>query len=434
MISSEEYKKRRDQLFQSMEPDAIAILPAAPELIRNGDAHYRYRQNSDFYYLTGFKEPDAFAIFIAGEQPQYILFNRDNDPALEVWTGPRAGLAGATADFHADQAFSVKEADVRMPELLENKKTLFFPMGNASFEQQVMAWLEKTRRKVRQGVGAPSILKNTDELLHEMRLIKSDVEIECMRQAAQISVKAHQRAMKKCRPGLYEYELHADLLHAFIAQGCEAQAYDSIVGGGKNACVLHYIDNNQPLNDNELVLIDAGGEFESYAADITRTFPVNGRFSEEQKAIYNLVLKAQLAGIEKVKPGLRWNEIQDTIVHILTEGLLELGLLEGDLKQLMADKAYSQFYMHGSGHYLGLDVHDSGSYKINGAWRPLKPGMVLTVEPGLYIAAGSEGVDEKWWDIGIRIEDDVLVTEAGHDILSSGLVKTVEDIEQFMQA
>lgn len=434
MISPDAFIARREQLFEKMEAGAILLLPAAPEVLRNGDAHYRYRQQSDFYYLTGFKEPEALVVLMAGASPKTILFNREKDPAMEVWTGPRAGQDGAKAELHIDEAYSINDIDQRLPELLENQKTLYFPMGNAAFEQQVMGWLKKTRSKVRLGVSAPSVLKNSDDLLNEMRVIKSAEEIDCMRKAAQISVAAHQRAMKACRPGLMEYQLHAELLHEFKYHGCDAEAYDGIVGGGKNACVLHYIDNQDALNDNELVLIDAGGEYQSYAADITRTFPINGRFSEAQKAIYNLVLKAQLATIDKIKPGLLWNDMQNGIVRILTEGLVELGLLQGDIDQLLEEKAYSRFYMHGSGHFLGLDVHDAGSYKIDGEWRPLQAGMVLTVEPGLYIAAGSEGVDEKWWHIGVRIEDDVLVTETGCEVLSGQLEKTVEDIEQLMQS
>lgn len=434
-ISQKTFQQRKKKLFEQMRDNSIVILPSANECIRNNDVHYKFRQHSDFYYLTGFNEPEAVAIFIRrNASNEFFLFNRNRDPKAEIWTGKRAGQAGACQDFGADQAFPIGDIDTVMPDFLQNITCIYYPVGfDKHFESQLMAWIKTLRDKARTGVHAPDEFIHTEQLLHEMRLIKDDDEIACLRNAAEISAQAHVKAMQACRPSLFEYQLEAELRHAFLHGGCLDIAYDSIVAGGKNACVLHYIENTAQLNDGDLVLIDAGGEYDYYAADITRTFPVNGKFSTEQTAIYNIVLKAQLAGIEQVRIGKPWNAIQDAILPIITQGLIDCGILSGDCDALIAEKAYMDFYMHNAGHWLGLDVHDVGHYKIDNAWRPLQAGMVMTVEPGIYISPNNENVDAKWHGIGVRIEDDVLVTEAGPDVLSRAAPKTIAEIEALMQ-
>jgi len=325
------------------------------------------------------------------------------------------------------------QLDEVMVELLVNRHQLHYPMGrDHKLEHQVMRWIDKVRQKVRAGAHAPSEYINVENILNEMRLIKDKEEIELMRKAASISSEAHCRAMALCKPGMYEFQLASELHYVFSHHGCDSPAYPSIVAGGGNACVLHYVDNKNQLEEGDLVLIDAAGEFQNYAADITRTFPVNGKFTPEQRAIYEIVLKAQLAAMEKIKPGVQWHEMQNAALSAITKGLVELGILSGSVEKLLEEKAYLEFYMHNSGHWLGLDVHDVGEYKINGEWRPLQPGMVLTVEPGIYIAGGNDKVDKKWWDIGVRIEDDVLVTENGHEVLSTGVPKQVEELEKLV--
>ncbi|WP_058534344.1 Xaa-Pro aminopeptidase [Legionella saoudiensis] len=434
MITQQEYQSRRNKLAQQLPEGSIAIVPAAHELLRNGDAHYRFRQDSNFYYLTGFNEPDALLVLIAGRESESILFNRPRNPAAEQWTGRRLGQQGAVEELGMQRAFSIEDVAAELPGLLSGKSAVYYSIArNASLEQLIMDSLSVIKDQVRRGIKAPNCLCDLEPLLGEMRLIKSEAELELMRQAARISVDAHLRAMRQCKQLRHEYQLEAELIYEFSRQGCRSVAYDPIVGGGENACVLHYTDNNHLLNSGELVLIDAGGEYENYAADITRTFPINGKFSPEQKSIYELVLKSQKAGIAAVKPGAPWNIVQQTIIRILTEGLCELGILQGEIEELITQEAYKPFYMHNSGHWLGLDVHDSGLYKINGEWRPLEPGMVLTVEPGLYISSHIPGVDQRWWGIGVRIEDDVAVTATGHEVLTGALPVDVADIEALMR-
>jgi Xaa-Pro aminopeptidase len=401
---------------------------------RTGDTHYPFRQYSDFYYLTGFNEPEAVLVLAPGyAEGEFILFNRPRDPLMELWNGRRAGQEGALKDFGANIAYPIQEFRDRLIELLRDRKQVYYPIGrNVNIDQLLMASINTLRSKVRSGVGVPEEFNNIEPLLHELRLRKSPAEVATMRKAAQISVDAHKRAMQICRPGMYEYELEAELLAEFCRQGCRSPAYTPIIGAGANTCILHYTENNMPMRDGDMVLIDAGGEYQNYSSDITRTFPVNGKFSPEQKQLYELVLKSQLAAIRAVRPGLPWFDIQNQVIPILTEGLLELGILKGKLDDLIKENAIRRFYMHNSGHWLGLDTHDAGAYKINNEWRPLESGFVLTVEPGLYIAAGSESVDEKWWNIGIRIEDDVAVTDTGCEVLSAGLPKSVEEIEALM--
>ncbi len=419
--------------MQLMGAGDVAILPTASIKIRNRDAEYPYRPDSDFYYLTGFSEPEAVAVLAPGRKHgEYILFCREKDPEMEIWHGRRAGLQGACERHGAEDAFPIGDIDDILPGLLENCGRVFYTMGSdAQFDQKVIGWVNQLRIKARSGVHTPGEFVALDHLLHDMRLYKSRGEIKAMRKAARISVEAHKRAMRLSEPGLMEYELEAELLHGFKKHGC-APAYTSIVGGGANGCVLHYVENNAKLNNKELVLIDAGAEFDSYASDITCTFPINGRFTAVQKALYELVLAAQQAAIKKVAPGNHWNDPHIAAIKILTKGLVKLGILKGQPAKLIKDEAYRRFYMHRTGHWLGMDVHDVGDYKVMDQWRVLEPGMVMTVEPGIYIPAGTKGVAKKWWDIGIRLEDDVLVTRDGHDVLTKRLPRTVEEIESFM--
>lgn len=434
MISREEYQARRLALAEALEEGAIAIIPAADEILRNGDSHYRFRQNSHFYYLTGFNEPEALLLITSGKNPKTYLFNRSRNPTLEQWTGRRLGQEDAPKVLAIHEAYSIESLETNLVKLLEDTSTVYYPLGQYPFyEKLILKTLVKLKGQIRRGVKAPGALKDIDPIISELRLFKSKSEIDLMRKAAAISVQAHQKAMQVCKELKNEAELEAELLYIFAKNGCRAVAYDPIVGAGENACVLHYTDNNKPLKNGDLVLIDAAGEYENYAADITRTFPVSGTFTEDQKAIYELVLKSQKAGIACVKPGAYWDEVQETIVKILTEGLLELGILKGSLSELLKEQAYKPFYMHSSGHWLGLDVHDAGSYKERGQYRKFKPGMVLTVEPGLYISAGIDGVDKRWWNIGVRIEDDILVTEKGHENLTQSLPVEVAEIEALMR-
>ncbi len=429
-----EFAKRRQRLLHMLEPDSIAILPAAPERTRSRDVEYPYRPDSDFYYLTGFHEPETIAVLIPGRrQGQFVLFCRERDPEMEAWNGRRAGLAGAVERFGADDAFPIGDVDDILPGLMENKERVYYAMGShPDLDQRMIEWLNRVRQKARAGINAPGEFVSLDHLLHEMRLIKSAAEIQAMKKAARISAAAHRRAMQVCKPGMMEYQLEAELLHHLMVNGCRHPAYPAIVGGGENGCILHYTENESELKDGDLLLIDAGGEYDNYAADITRTFPVNGRFSAAQKALYEVVLKAQYAAIEQVQPGNHWNAPHEAAVKALTKGLIKLGILKGTPAKLVKEEAYRRFYMHRTGHWLGMDVHDVGDYKVDGQWRELEPGMVLTVEPGLYIARGSKGVAKKWWGMGIRIEDDVHVTRNGHEVLTSGAPKEVDEIEALM--
>jgi Xaa-Pro aminopeptidase len=434
MIAQKEYEFRRKQLAAQLPTGSIAIIVAAQEASRNGDTHYRFRQDSNFYYLTGFNEPDAVLLITAGEDCCSILFSRRKNPAEEQWTGKRLGQEGALQHLHMDLAFSIDMLDEELAGLLAGNDKVYYSFGkDPHIEQKVMQALIRLKAQVRRGAKAPSTLCDLEPILGEMRLFKSEMEIELMRHAAAISVAAHKRAMKVCRTIHHEYELEAELIYEFSRRGCRSVAYDPIVGGGENACILHYTANNQPLRSGDLILIDAGGEYENYAADITRTFPVNGVFTKEQRAIYELVLESQKAAIAAIKPGLAWNQMQVIIIQVLTAGLCDLGILKGAIDELIAKEAYKPFYMHNSGHWLGLDVHDAGQYKINNEWRPLEAGMVLTVEPGLYISRDIPGVDSRWWDIGVRIEDDVLVTPHGYEVLTSELPVEISEIEALMR-
>jgi Xaa-Pro aminopeptidase len=430
-----EFKRRRRQLMQMMGPGSVAILPAAPEVVRNRDVHYPYRPDSDFYYLTGFSEPEAIAVLIPGRrQAEYVLFCRERDEKRERWDGPRAGQEKAVQEFGADDSFPIADCEEILPGLLEACTRVFYAMvRNHDLDKRLADWVNQIRGKARTGVHGPVEFIALDHYLHEMRLYKSAAEVQRMRQAAKITSAAHVRLMQTCRPGMHEYELEAEFIHECATRGARFQAYPSIVGGGGNACVLHYVDNRDELKDGDLVLVDAGCEYGYYASDITRTFPVNGRFNPAQRAIYELVLAAQEAAIAKVKPGNHWNDPHDAAVRVITKGLIDLGLLKGTPTHLIKEQAYAKFYMHRTGHWLGMDVHDVGDYKVDGAWRELEPGMTLTVEPGIYIPAGMRGVPKKFWNIGIRIEDDVLVTADGHEVLTRDAPKAVAEIEALME-
>ena len=419
--------------MRMMGNDAIAIIPAASVKIRNRDVEHDYRQDSDFMYLSGFLEPEAVAVLVPGRpHGQFILFCRERDLEMETWNGRRAGQQGAMDLYGADDAFPIGDIDEILPGILEQRERVFYTMGvNAEFDHRVIGWVNQIREKGRGGSHTPHEFIALEHLLHELRLFKSGVEISCMKRAAKAAVIGHRRAMQFCQPGVNEYQVEAELLYAFKQAGCET-AYSSIVGGGENGCILHYTDNNCVLNDGDLLLIDAGAEYQGYASDITRTFPVNGEFSEPQLELYELVLQAQLAAIDAVQPGNHWNDPHEAAVKVLTKGMVKLGLLKGRPAQLIKDGAYRRFYMHRTGHWLGLDVHDVGDYKIDEQWRLFEPGMALTVEPGIYIPAKSRGVPKRYWDIGIRIEDDVRVTRNGNEVLTQALVKEADDIEKFM--
>ena len=434
MMKATEYKRRRRQLMTMMGGGSIAILPTAHETIRNRDVHHPYRPDSDFHYLTGFPEPEAVAVLVPGRpHGEFILFCREKDATKEMWDGYRAGLEGAVRDYGADDAFPISDLDDILPGLLEERERVYFAMGSdPGFDQRVSDWVGQVRSRARAGVHGPIEFLALDHYLHDMRLYKSRAEVGAMRTAARISAQAHGELMRRCRPGMYEYQLASLFSHECQMAGAGHLAYPSIVGGGNNACVLHYVENRDALQDGDLVLIDAGCELDYYASDITRTFPVNGCFSDAQRALYELVLEAQHAAIDKVRAGNHWNDPHEAAVRVLTKGLLKLGLLRGTLAKALKAKSYSRFYMHRTGHWLGMDVHDVGDYKIDGHWRELEPGMVLTVEPGLYIPRGSKGVAKKWQGIGIRIEDDVLVTRGDPDVLTRDVPKSVDAIEALM--
>jgi Xaa-Pro aminopeptidase len=434
MIKMTEYARRRKALMKLAGPSGVIILPAAAEVARNADAHYAYRQNSDFYYLTGFSEPEAVMVLLPGRKDgEYILFNRVRDRDREIWDGPRAGQKGARKTFLADASFPIEELEFMLPSLLVGREAIHYPLGlNRKFDKTIMKAVNRVRAQVRGGVESPVAFYDISPSIHEMRIIKSADEIALMRKAAMISASAHMQAMFICEPGMHEYQLEAELSYQFIRNGARFSAYNSIVGSGRNSCILHYISNDKVIQNGDMVLIDAGCEFQNYASDITRTFPANGKFSGEQRAIYDLVLESQLAGIKAVKPGASWTAPQDVIVKVLTQGLIDLGILKGKRDSLIEQQAYMPFYMHRSGHFLGLDVHDCGRYRVNNKWRKLEPGMALTVEPGLYISADIKGVNKRWHNIGVRIEDDVVVTAKGCDVLSEDAPKQADDIEALM--
>jgi len=419
---------RRAELAKRM-GRGVAIIPTAPERIRNRDSDYLYRYDSYFYYLTGFPEPEALLVQIAGAQSRSILFCRDKNVERELWEGFRYGPEAAKERFGVDEAHSFAELDELLPKLLADQPALFYaPGADTDWDARIIGWLNRVREQARAGITAPTEIRDIRTLLDDMRLRKDGSELETMRLAADISAGAHIRAMRATRSGGMEYEIEAELLYEFRRRGAQFPAYWPIVAGGANACVLHYRDNDKRLNEGDLLLVDAGCELDGYASDVTRTWPVNGKFTTPQREIYELVLAAQAEAIRATAPGAHWNQPHEAAVQVLAEGFVKLGLCEGPVERVLETEDYRRFYMHRTGHWLGLDVHDAGEYKLDGAWRPLEPGMMLTVEPGCYIRP-AENVPERYWNIGVRIEDDVLVTPTGCEVITHATPKTVAEIE-----
>ena len=427
-----DYERRRRELMQLMD-GGVAVFPTAPEATRNSDVLYPFRPDSDFYYLTHFPEPAAVAVLLPGRpQGEFILFCRERDPEKETWNGRRRGLEGAVQDYGADDAFPIDDIAEILPGLLEDQDRIYCNMGRyLDFDNRLFQWVNEIRTKVRTGIRAPGEFIDVGHILHELRLVKRKEEIRTMKLAARVSAAAHCRAMRACCPDKNEFEIESELEYEFRKGGARAPAYPSIVAGGANACILHYTENCDRLRDGELLLIDAGAEIDCYASDITRTFPINGRYSGEQRALYDVVLLAQEAAIDQIVPGTTWNRPHEAAVRVLTEGLVDLGLLAGPIEPLIENQKYRRFYMHRTGHWLGMDVHDVGDYKGGGEWRVLEPGMTLTVEPGLYVTPADD-VDARWHNLGIRIEDDVLVTRKGYEILTADVPKRPEEIEALM--
>ncbi len=435
MMNQKEFAERRKKLMQQLGEGSAALFFSGREYLRNGDVHFPFRQDSQFYYFTGFNEPEAVAVLLPGrKQGEYILFNQPRDLKMERWVGKRVGQEGACREYEADESYDISLIKTELVALLSGRKSLFYPLGKDKlWNEFVTSLVTDIRLKNRKLESYPVELCDVATIANEFRLIKSQYEISCMRKAANISALAHEKLMKFCRPGLYEYELEACFNADIRAKGCSNVAYPTIVGSGKNACTLHYVENKDRLKNGDLVLIDAGGEYEYYAADITRTLPVNGKFTPDQKTIYELVLKTQRAVLSAIKPGAFWDILQKIAVEELTKGLLELGMLTGTLQQAIESKAYDEYYMHTIGHWLGLDVHDVGAYRAaNQAGRRLEEGMVLTVEPGLYLSA-SDKLEPRWHDIGVRIEDDILVTKNGYEVLTEAVPKEIHDIEKLMK-
>ena len=425
------YDLRRARLLKQMQ-HGIAIIPTAPEVARNADTHYSYRHDSNFYYLTGFAEPEALLVLIAGDESKSILFCRDKNPEREIWDGHRYGPDAAREQFGFDEAYSIELLDEKLAELMSNQPALFYPMGcDAAWDSRILMIRSAVKEKIRSGVRAPDEIRDVRALLNEMRLFKDKHELDIMRRAAAISTAAHKRAMRYTRPGQFEYQVEAELIHEFCSHGARNPAYTSIVAGGANACVLHYVGNNAKLRDGDLLLIDAGCELDGYASDITRTFPVNGKFSDAQKDVYEIVLAAQAAAIASAKPKLAWDAPHNAALRVLAQGFIDLKLCHGSVDAVLESESYKKFYMHRTGHWLGMDVHDVGDYKIGDNWRPLQPGMVLTVEPGCYIRPADD-VPLALWNIGIRIEDDVLITAKGNEVLTDAAPKAVAAIEALM--
>ncbi len=431
-MSIHPYIERRRHLIELMR-QGIAIIPTAPEIMRNADTHYAYRHDSSFYYLSGFAEPEAVLVLVAADTPKSILFCREKNLEREIWDGHRHGPDAAREQFGFDEAYPITQLDEKLVELLANQPALYCPLGaEVGWDQHILRIRSAVQEKSRSGIQAPDQIQDVRSLLGEMRLFKDEHELGIMRRAAEISTSAHRRAMQFTRPGKYEYEIEAELLHEFCAHGARHPAYTSIVAGGANACVLHYVGNNTQLKDGDLLLIDAGCELDSYASDITRTFPINGKFSGPQRDVYQLVLDAQFAAIESAKSGNSWIAPHDAALNVLAKGFIDLKLCSGSVDEVLESESYKKFYMHRTGHWLGMDVHDVGNYKTGDSWRTLQPGMVLTVEPGCYIRP-SDDVPQAFWNIGIRIEDDVAINDDGNEVLTSAAPKAMADIEELMK-
>ena len=429
------FSERRLKLSDKVLEDSAIIVASALVKARISDTDYAYRQDSNFYYLSGYEEPDSLLLIRpSSDKEKFIIFCRDRDPLREQWDGFRTGQEGAVQQYGADNAYSINSLDQMMPDLLAGVKNIYFSMSApCGVDTKISQWMEDIRKNTRAGAEPPNNLLSLDSILHEMRLIKEDHEMNLMKKAADITTEAHIRAMQAVTPGMYEYQLEAEYLYAFNKNGARSPAYNSIVGGGNNSCILHYVENNDELKDGDLVLVDAGCEYQYYASDVTRTFPVNGKFSPEQKEIYSIVLEAHRQSMEQAKPGNKWNLMHEKSVEVIVEGLLDLGLLKGTKEQVIEKGDYSKFYMHRIGHWLGMDVHDVGGYKQDGDWRELEKGMVMTVEPGIYILDSLEDVDDKWKGIGVRIEDDIVITDSGFEVLTPNVPRTIEEVEHTVQ-
>tara|TARA_B100000700_G_scaffold55290_1_gene59450 strand:- start:4514 stop:5827 length:1314 start_codon:yes stop_codon:yes gene_type:complete len=430
------FSERRSELSKKVLENSAIIVSSSPVKSRISDTDYLYRQDSNFYYLSGYEEPESILLIRPyAKKDNFIIFCRDRDPLKEQWDGFRSGQTGAVQDFGADKSLSISSVDSLMPELLEGAKNIYYSMSSpCGLDQRINTWVDQIRLNTRAGAEPPQNLLSLDSVIHEMRLLKSDEEIEVMKQAAEITTEAHIRAMKAVKPGMFEYQLEAEYLYAFNKNGARAPAYNSIVGGGNNACILHYVENNSELKDGDVVLVDAGCEYKYYASDVTRTFPVNGSFTEEQKQIYSVVLEAHKQSMGQLKPGNKWNLAHEKSVEVIVEGLIDLGIIKSSKKEAIDTGEYSKYYMHRIGHWLGMDVHDVGSYKQDGDWRDLEPGMVMTIEPGIYILDSLEGVEDKWKGIGVRIEDDVLVTKKGFEVLTPDIPRSIEEVESTVQS
>ena len=429
------FSERRSQLSEKVLEDSAIIISSASVKSRISDTEYAYRQDSNFYYLSGYEEPESLLLIRPDhDKEKFVMFCRERDPLREQWDGFRTGQEGAIEQYGADAAHSINSISQLMPSLLEGVKNIYFSMSApCGVDLKISDWIESIRKNTRAGAEPPQNLLSLDSILHEMRLIKEDYEMNLMRQAANITTEAHVRAMQAVTPGMFEYQLEAEYLYAFNKNGARSPAYNSIVGGGNNSCILHYVENNAELQDGDLVLVDAGCEYQYYASDVTRTFPVNGKFSPEQKEIYSIVLEAHKQSMEQAKPGNKWNLMHEKSVEVIVEGLLSIGLLKGSKEEIIEKGEYSKFYMHRIGHWLGMDVHDVGSYKQDGDWRELEKGMVMTVEPGIYILDSIEGIDDKWKGIGVRIEDDIAIADSGFELLTPDVPRTIEEVEQTVQ-
>ena len=430
------FLERRSELSKKVLDDSAIIIASSPVKSRISDTDYLYRQDSNFYYLSGYEEPESILLIRPyTKKDNFIIFCRDRDPLKEQWDGFRSGQKGAVEDFDADKSLSITSVDSLMPEFLEGAKNIYYSMSSpCGLDQRINTWVDQIRLNTRAGAEPPQNLLSLDSIIHEMRLLKSDEEIQVMKQAAEITTEAHIRAMKAVKPGMFEYQLEAEYLYAFNKNGARAPAYNSIVGGGNNACILHYVENNSELKDGDVVLVDAGCEYKYYASDVTRTFPVNGSFTEEQKQIYSIVLEAHRQSMGQLQPGNKWNLAHEKSVEVIVEGLIDLGIIKSSKQEAIDKGEYSKFYMHRIGHWLGMDVHDVGSYKQDGDWRDLEPGMVMTIEPGIYILDSLEGVEDKWKGIGVRIEDDVLVTKKGFEVLTPDIPRSIEEVENTVQS
>jgi len=429
------YAKRRKKLIEQLQPSSIVVLRAAPVYHKDRDVTFSHRQDPDFFYLTGYSEPDAVAIIAPKRiEGEYILFIREKDEKEKQWVGGGVTKKEAMEIYGADQVFPYDCLPDVIPELLDGRSHVYYPVNSsAELSQHVMKSIQRLKRGVRAGMRAPTDLIDLSKILHEMRLIKDEKEIEILKKVAQITVAGQLRAMKKCKPGMMEYELKAEVLYEFYKQGASGESFETIVANGKNACILHYIDNQDQLENGKLVLLDAGAEYQHYTGDITRTFPVNGHFSGPQKELYNVVLNAQLAAIEIIKPGVVWDDLQEVTIYNLTQGLIDLGIVKGSIDSIIESKTYKHFYMHHLSHWIGMNVHDDCEYKIDNHWRKLQPGMLMSIEPGLYIP-NWDTIDAKWRGMGIRIEDEVLITKDGCDVLTKDVPKTVDEIETLMKS